>query len=269
MMEDAGLIYKFDTSAPNVARIYNALLGGKDNYESDRQAAGRILEIEPESADVARQNRAFLGRMVRFLTEEKGIRQFLDIGSGLPTASNVHEVAQSCAPGSRVVYVDNDVTVLAHARALLVSTPEGQCGYVQSDLRDTGSIITRAGEILDFSKPVAILLIAILHFVPDQDDPWGIVGRLTDAISPGSYLTVSHATPESFTDAASEELLSKVYAETASGGVTPRPKAEIERFFSGLEMTDPGVVNISAWRPAPGDPETRTLFYGGAAIKIP
>jgi len=156
-----------------VARIYNALLGGKDNYESDRQAMARILEIEPDSAGVARQNRAFLGRVVRFLAEEKGVRQFLDIGSGLPTASNVHEVAQSHAPESRIVYADNDVAVLAHARALLVSAPEGQCGYVHADLRDTGSIITQAAEILDFSKPVAVLLIAILHFVPDQDDPWG------------------------------------------------------------------------------------------------
>ena len=267
MIEDLGPLYKFNRSVPNVARIYNALLGGKDNYESDRQAAARILEIEPDSAGVARQNRAFLGRVVRFLAEEKGIRQFLDIGSGLPTASNVHEVAQSCATESRVVYVDNDVTVLAYARALLDSTPEGQCGYVQADLRDTESIITQAAEILDFSEPAAVLLIAILHFVPDQDDPWGIVGRLMDAMPPGSYLAVSHATPESFTDAASKELLNKVYAETASGGVHPRPKAEIERFFSGLEMTDPGLVNISAWRPAPGDPSTRTLFYGGVAGK--
>ncbi len=257
---------RFDASAPNVARIYDYLLGGKDNYESDRQAAARILGIEPDSAGVARQNRAFLGRVVRFLAGEKGIRQFLDIGSGLPTASNVHEVAQSVAPESRVVYVDNDATVIAHARALLVGTPEGQCGYVQSDLRDTGSIITQAAEILDFSEPVAILLFAILHFVPDQDDPWGITGRLTAAVPPGSYLALSHATLESFTDATREELLSKIYAETASGGVTPRPKAEIERFFSGLEMADP-VASISAWRPARGAPSTRTLFYGGVAGK--
>jgi len=267
MIEDEGPMNRFDTSVPNVSRIYNALLGGKDNYESDRQAASRILEIEPDSADVARQNRAFLGRVVRFLAEEKGVRQFLDIGSGLPTASNVHEVAQSCAPESRVVYVDNDVTVLAHARALLVSTPEGQCGYVHADLRDTGSIITQAAEILDFSQPVAVLLFAILHFVPDQDDPWAITCRLMDAVPPGSYLAVSHATPESLADAASKELLSKIYAETASGGVTPRPKAEIERFFNGLEMTEPGLASISAWRPEPGAPSTPTHFYGGAAQK--
>jgi hypothetical protein len=257
----------FDRSVPNVARIYNALLGGKDNYASDREAAERILKIEPDSARVARQNRAFLGRVVRFLAEERGVRQFLDIGSGLPTASNVHEVAQSSAPESRVVYVDNDVTVLAHARALLVSTPEGRCGYVYSDLRDTGTILGQGAEILDFSEPVAVLLLAILHFVPDQDDPWGITGRLIDAVPTGGYLAVSHATPESLADPASKELLDKVYAETASGGVTPRPKAEIERFFNGLETTGPGVVNISTWRPEPGDPATRTLFYGGVARK--
>jgi len=160
-----------------------------------------------------------------------------------------------------------DVTVLAHARALLVSAPEGKCGYVQSDLRNTGTVIARAAETLDFSKPVAVLLIAIMHFVPDHDDPWEIVGRLMDAVPPGSYLALSHATPESFADAASKELLDKVYAETASGGVTPRPKAEIERFFTGLEATEPGMVNVSAWRPAPGTPATRTLFYGCVARK--
>jgi trans-aconitate methyltransferase len=267
VIEDTGPMNKFDNSVPNVARIYNYLLGGKDNYESDRQAAARILEIEPESAAVARQNRAFLGRVVRFLAREKGIRQFLDIGAGLPSAGSVHEVAQASAPQSRIVYVDNDVTVLAHARALMTSTPQGRCGYVPADLRDTASIIEQAAQTLDFNKPAALLLIAILHFVPDHDDPWEIAGRLMDAMPPGSYLAVSHATPESLADAASKEQLDKVYAETASGGVTPRPKASIERFFTGLEITEPGVVSISAWRPAPGTPRTRTLFYGGTARK--
>jgi hypothetical protein len=267
MIEDAGPVNTFDTSVPSVARIYDALLGGKDNYESDRRAMARIAAIEPSSADVARQNRAFLRRVVRCLAEQRGVRQFLDIGSGLPTARNVHEVAQSSAPESRVVYVDNDPIVLAYARALLVGTPEGQCGYVDSDLRDTEAIIKQAAGILDFTQPVALLLLAILHFVPDIDDPWGIVSRLMSSLPPGSYLAVSHATPESFTHPASEELLNTVYAETASGGVTPRPKADIERFFSGLEMTSPGVVNISAWRPEPGDLETRTLLYGGVARK--
>lgn len=258
---------RFDPSVPSVARMYDYLLGGKDNYASDREAAARILEIEPDAASVARQNRAFLGRAVRYLAEEAGIRQFLDIGTGIPTAGNTHQVAQASAPESRVVYVDNDKIVLAHARALLDSTPEGKCDYIDSDLRDTETIITQAAETLDFSQPVAVLFIAILHFVPDQDDPWGVTRRLMDALPSGSYLGVSHATPESFTDPASKELLNKVYAETASGGVTPRPKAEIERFFSGLEMTAPGLVSISAWRPQPGEPVTRTLFYGGVGRK--
>jgi hypothetical protein len=257
----------FDSTTPNVARIYNCLLGGKDNYAPDRKAAETILQIEPESAAVARQNRAFLGRAVRFLARENGIRQFLDIGSGLPTAGNVHEVAQAHAPDSRVVYADNDVTVLTHARALLVSAPEGQCGYIESDLRDTGSIIAKAAETLDLSKPVALLLIAILHFIPDHDDPWAVTGRLMDALPAGSYLAVTHATAESLTDPASRQQLDKVYAETPSGGVTPRTKPEIRRFFNGLEMTDPGLVNITAWHPEPGDTPTRTLFYGGIAVK--
>ena len=214
----------FNPSAPSAARIYDYLLGGKDNYASDREAAETILRIEPESAAVARQNRAFLGRAVRYLVQEAGIRQFLDIGSGLPTAGNVHEVAQAHAPESRVVYVDNDPIVLAHARALLDSAPQGRCGYVQSDLRDTGNIVSQAAETLDLAKPVAVLLISILHFVPDADDPWGIAGRLMGAVPAGSYLAVTHATPESFTDPATKELLDKVYAETPSGGVTPGPK---------------------------------------------
>jgi hypothetical protein len=268
MTEDTGPMSTFDSSVPNVARIYNALLGGKDNYAADREAAARILAIEPGSASAARQNRAFLGRAVRFLAKEKGIRQFLDIGSGLPTASNVHEVAQSIAPESRVVYADNDVTVLAHARARLVSAPQGQCGYADADLRDPPSIISQAAQVLDFGQPIALLLIAILHFLPDEDDPWAIVASLKAALPPGSYLAISHATPESLAGHDSSQQLSKVYAETASDGVTPRPKPQIKRFFDGLQMTSPGVTDINAWRPEPGDhPATRTLFYGGLARK--
>jgi len=260
----------FDTSVPNVARMYNVLLGGKDNFAADRAAAGKILEIEPGSAVAARQNRDFLRRAVRFLTDEIGIRQFLDIGSGLPTADNVHEVAQSLAPESRIVYVDYDSVVLSHARALLVSSPEGKCAYVDSDLRDTRSIITHAADTLDFAEPIAILLIAIMHFIPDKDDPWDIVRRLTAAVPPGSYLVVSHATLQYFTDAANKDRLNAVYAGTASGGVTPRAFPEIRSLFNELELIDPGVVDISAWRPVvrgAGNHSGRTLFYGGIAKK--
>ena len=260
----------FDPAVPNVARIYDYLLGGKDNYEADRATARKILEIEPRSALAARHNRDFLRRTVRFLTGEMGIRQFLDIGSGLPTADNVHQAAQSLAPQGRIVYADNDPVVLSHARALLTSSPQGTCDYVDSDLRDTANIITHAAETLDFAQPVAVLLIAILHFIPDKDDPWDIVSRLMTAVPPGSYLVVSHATPENFTDAASKDRLNAVYAETAAGGVTPRPLPEIRSFFSELELVNPGLVDISAWRPAVrgiANHSTRTLFYGGVAQK--
>jgi S-adenosyl methyltransferase len=268
MIENTGPVVTFNVSVPSVARIYDVFLGGKDNYASDREAAERILKVEPESALVARQNRAFLGRAVEFLVKERGIRQFLDIGSGLPTSGNVHQVAQAIAPESRIVYVDNDDVVMAHARALLNSTPEGRCGYIQSDLRDTRTIMRGAAEILDLTKPVAVLFIALLHFIPDQDDPWGITSRFMEAVPAGSYLALSHATPESFTNPAAKAMLDQIYKETASGGVTPRPKAEIERFFSGLEMTGP-LDNITAYRPVTGATvSVRTLFYGGIAQKL-
>jgi len=266
----------FDTSVPNVARIYDYLLDGKDNYEADRVAARKILEIEPRSRLVARQNRDFLRRAVWFLTGEMGIRQFLDIGSGLPAKDSVHQVAQSLAPESRIVYVDNDPIVLAHSRALLTSSPEGKCDYVDSDLRDTENIIKHAAETLDFTKPVAVLLIAVLHFIPGKDDPWDIVSRFMAAVPPGSYLVVSHATPESFTDTANIGKLNAVYAGTASSGVTPRPLSEISNFFSELKLIKPGVVDISKWRlaawPAGKGPEIvndsgSTLFYGGIGQK--
>jgi hypothetical protein len=260
----------FDTSVPNVSRMYDYLLGGKDNYEADRAAVGKILQIEPDAAAAARQNRDFLRRAVRFLVKEAGIRQFLDIGSGLPTADNVHEVAQSLVPESRIVYADNDSLVLSHARALLTSSSEGKCDYIDSDLRDTRAIITQAAETLDFTEPVAVLLIAVLHFIPDADDPHGIVRRLMAAAPPGSYLVISHATPEHLTDAASTGRLNAVYAQTACGGVTPRPLPAITTFFGQLELADPGVADIGAWRPAvhrAGPGRGRTLFYGGIARK--
>jgi hypothetical protein len=260
----------FDTSVPNVARIYNVLLGGKDNFQADREAAAKILAIEPRAAAVARQNRDFLRRAVRFLAGEAGIRQFLDIGSGLPTEDNVHEVAQSIAPESRVVYVDNDPVVLSHARALLTSSPEGACAYVDADLRDSGAIITQTAETLDFAGPVAVLLIAILHFIPDEDGPWEITRRLMAAVPAGSYLVISHATTENLKDTSGQDRLNAVYAETASGGVIPRPLPEIRKFFDGLELAEPGVTDIAAWRPAvqgAGNQPGETLFYAGVGRK--
>jgi S-adenosyl methyltransferase len=183
----------FDTSVAHQARIYDYLLGGKDNYAADRAASEAVLSIYPEMAFNARANRAFLGRVVRYLAGEAGIRQFLDIGTGIPTAGNTHQVAQAIAPESRVVYVDYDPVVLAHARALLTSTQAGATDYIDADLRDTGTILRQAQQLLDFTRPAAVTLVAILHAIPDADDPHAIVARIMDAVPPGSYLALSHA----------------------------------------------------------------------------
>jgi len=249
--------------------MYDVLLGGKDNFESDRAAVARILELEPDSPLVAQRNRAFLRRAVRFLAGEAGVRQFLDVGSGLPTMDNVHEVAQQADPAARVVYVDNDPVVLSHARALLTSSPEGRCDYVDCDLRDTGAILAQAKKTLDFSQPVAVMLLAILHFIPDEDDPWDLVARLLAAVPPGSYLVVSHALSDDLTGS-QQEGLNAVYAGTRSGGVNQRPVQDIARFFAGLDLAEPGLVETSSWRPlmaqATEQPGKR-LFYGGVGRK--
>jgi hypothetical protein len=226
------------------------------------------LEIEPEAPLVARRNRDFLLRAVRFLAGEMGIRQFLDVGSGLPSAGNVHEVAQEIAPAARVVYVDNDAVVLTHARALLTSSLQGECDYIDSDIRDTDAIIAQAAKTLDFREPVAVMLLAMLHFIADEDDPWEIVGRLMAAVPPGSYLVVSHALSEGMTGS-QREGLNAVYAETSSGGVTQRFAPDIARFFDGLELVEPGLVEITAWRPQadPALEPPKRLFHGGVARK--
>ena len=182
----------FDTSVANQARIYDYLLGGKDNYEADRAAVDAVLKIAPELGFTARGNRAFLGRAVRYLATEAGIRQFLDIGTGIPTAGNTHQVAQAVAPEARVVYVDYDPVVLAHARALLQSSKAGATQYIDADLRDTTAILEQAGRLLDFSQPVAVTLLMILHVIPDSDDPHALVARLMNALPSGSYLALSH-----------------------------------------------------------------------------
>ncbi|HTU75047.1 MAG TPA: SAM-dependent methyltransferase [Trebonia sp.] len=256
----------FDTTVPSVARMYDVLLGGKDNFESDRAAVAKIVELEPEAPLVARRNRDYLRRAVRFLAGEVGIRQFLDVGSGLPSAGNVHEVAQEVAPAARVVYVDNDPVVLTHARALLTSSPQGACDYIDSDIRDTRAIVGHAARTLDFGEPVAVMLLAILHFIGDTDDPWAMVARLMAAVPSGSYLVVSHALSEDLTGNQLEGLNS-VYAKTKSGGVTQRSLPDIARFFEGLELVEPGLTEITSWRPVLAAPPPRALFYGGVARK--
>jgi S-adenosyl methyltransferase len=183
---------RLDTSVAHSARVYNYWLGGKDNFAADREAAERALTVLPGLRFAVQANRAFLARSVRFLAREAGIRQFLDIGTGIPTASNTHEVAQSVAPQSRIVYVDNDPVVLSHARALLTSAPEGACAYLEADLRDPDTILAHAAQTLDFSRPTALMLIGILHLIDDEDDPPSLVSRLMAKLPPGSYLTISH-----------------------------------------------------------------------------
>jgi hypothetical protein len=247
----------FDISRAHQARIYDYLLGGKDNYAADREAAEAALRIYPEWAFTARANRAFLGRVVRYLAGEAGIRQFLDIGTGIPTAGNTHQVAQAIAPESRVVYVDYDPVVLAHARALLTSNEAGATGYVDSDLRDTGTILEQAAERLDFTKPVAVTLIAILHAIPDADDPHAIVASLMDAVPSGSYLALSHLGPEFFDPDTLREAQG-VSGRMIQQQMTWRDRELVARFFEGTDLVEPGIVRVEEWRPEPGTSETES-----------
>ncbi|HXW45251.1 MAG TPA: SAM-dependent methyltransferase [Streptosporangiaceae bacterium] len=238
----------FDTSVAHIARVYNYWLGGKDNFAADRAAAEQAMAAYPDIALSARANRAFLRRAVYFLAGEAGIRQFLDIGTGIPSANNTHEVAQAVAPESRIVYVDKDPVVLAHARALLTSSPQGATDYIDADLRATGAILAEAARTLDFSRPVAIMLMAILQHIGDEDDPYAVVRDLIAAVPPGSYLALSHPAadiePEKLADLASR--LNQMMAQRT----TVRTRAEVALFFDGLDLAEPGIVNVPQWRPA-------------------
>jgi hypothetical protein len=245
----------FDISVAHQARIYDYLLGGKDHFSADRAAAEEMLKAYPDTASTARANRAFLGREVRYLAGEAGIRQFLDIGTGIPTAGNTHEVAQAIAPESRVVYVDSDPIVLAHARALLTSRDEGATRYVDSDLRDANTILSQAQQLLDFTRPVAVTLLAILHAIPDADEPHAIVARLMDAVPPGSYLAISHAA----SDLIDPEALQGLH-DGWKGKVRQqfqwRNREQVARFFTGMDLVEPGLVRVDDWRPEPGTGST-------------
>jgi hypothetical protein len=254
---------RLDTTTPNVARIYDFLLGGKSNYAADRAAAKRVLSEIPHSAVAAQQNRAFLRRAVRLLADS-GIRQFLDIGSGLPTRSNVHEIAQRAVPKSRVVYVDYDSVVVGHARALLEKGSPG-VSVVVGDLRDPGKVIRDTEGLLDFRKPVAVLLFAILHFLRDDDKPHEVVRTLTDALAAGGALAVSHITGEG--TAPEKNLAAQQVYQGASAPVVPRSRDEVTRFFDGLELMEPGVVDINLWPVKAAEPDTPLSFYGGVAWK--
>ena len=250
----------FDVTKAHQARMYDYYLGGKDNYAADRAAVDEHIKIYPDLVFTMRANRAFLGRAVRYLAGEAGIRQFLDLGTGIPTAGNLHEVAQAIAPESRVVYVDYDPIVLAHARALLDSNEAGATEYIDADLRDTGTILTQAAELLDFSKPVAVTLISILHALPDADDPHAIVAKIMAAVPPGSYLGISHAG----SDLLNPEMVNSL--EDAWRGkiqqqITWRTREQVLRFFAGTDLIEPGLVRVEEWRPDPGTSDTRRSAY--------
>jgi hypothetical protein len=258
---------------PHPARVYDYLLGGKDNFAADRAAAQAGIEANPNSRIPPRENRAFLRRVVRYLARDAGISQFLDIGTGIPTSPNVHEIAQDADPQARVVYVDNDPIVLAHARALLTSGPVGKTAYIDADVRDVGRILDSAElrQTLDMTRPVGLLLIAVMHFVADEDDPWDLAAQLLAELPAGSYLALSHLTGDF--DPAAWEGVAAVYRRS---GVTMqvRPLAAVERFFTGLDLLDPGVVSLPRWRPdsndlgQPGQPtDAAVSVYGGLGRK--
>jgi hypothetical protein len=252
---------KLDSTIPQTARIWNYWLGGKDNFAVDRQVGDQILEAFPAIVENARASRAFLARAIRYLAGEAGIRQFLDIGTGLPTANNTHEVAQAVAPESRIVYVDNDPMVLVHARSLLTSTPEGATDYVDADLRDTDTILREAARTLDFGQPIAIMLMGVLGHVADDDEARSIVERLVAAVPSGSYLTVNDGTDTS------EEVVEagRIWNESANPKYHLRSPERIARFLAGLELVEPGAISPPRWRPEPspsGPPADIDSFCG-------
>ncbi len=257
----------FDTSRPHMARVYDFWLGGKDNFAADRAVAEQVAAAYPDVRVAVRAQRMFLARAVHFLVTEAGIRQFLDIGTGLPSASNTHQVAQEAAPEARVVYVDNDPIVLSHARALLTSSPEGATAYLDADLRATGTILERAAGVLDFGQPIAVMLLGILQGFPGQEEPGAIIARLMDAVPPGSYLAISQIAG----DVATEEVAEGVqrYNQQAAAPVAARTHAEVRQFFAGLDLVDPGVVQVHRWQAGAGDPghDRELAIYAGVARK--
>jgi hypothetical protein len=257
---------EIDTTVAHPARVYDYWLGGKDNFAADREAAERVLAATPGLRFRVRANRAFLARAVRYLAAEAGIRQFLDIGTGIPSANNTHEVAQDAAADSRIVYVDNDPIVLSHARALLASTPQGSTQYIDGDMRDAAAIVEGASRTLDFSQPTALMLLGILHLVQDSEAPYEIVASLMDALPPGSYLAISH--PALDIGPGQAEAM-KRYNERVSTPQTLRTRDQVARFFEGLEMVPPGLVYVHSWRPGPGDiaPADGVSAHGGVARK--
>jgi hypothetical protein len=268
-----GLDYEppqIDTSTAHAARVYDYILGGKDNYLPDREAAEQLIKTVPSAPVSVRQNRLFLHRLTRYLAAEAGISQFLDIGTGIPTSPNVHEIAQQAIPAARVVYVDNDPIVLAHARALLNSSPQGRVAYIPADMRDAAAVLT-APELtatLDLTRPAALLMLSTLHLVTDPAEARELLGRYVAALAPGSYLALSVSTADSYSQAAADEQQSVLSSHGIP--VLQRSRAEVTTLFDGLELVDPGVVLVSQWRPdadtvPPADAQVG--LYCGVAVK--
>ncbi|MFG3682881.1 SAM-dependent methyltransferase [Micromonospora chalcea] len=264
---------RIDTTVAHPARRYNYWLGGKDNFQADRDSGDAMAARFPTIRISALENRRFLRRAVRHLAGEAGIRQFLDIGTGIPTADNTHEVAQAIDPRARVVYVDNDPIVLAHARALLTSSADGVTAYLDADLREPERILAHPDlrRTLDLSQPVALMLLAVLHFVPDGEDPYAIVDTLLDALPPGSYLAASHATHDYLPAEVAAEAKAAARGGGPHGVINLRSREEVVRFFDGLELVEPGVCSVAEWH-ADGEPEPRpsvvdVSMYGGVARK--
>jgi hypothetical protein len=258
--------HDFDPTVPNVARIYDALLGGKDNFAADRQAAAKLLEAVPGAAVAARENRAFLHRAVRYLAGEAGVRQFLDIGAGLPAACPVHEIVHGLVPPPVVVYADNDPLVIRHADALISGAPG--VAAIEADLRQARALLDQATwrGLIDLARPVAVLLVAVLHFIEDSEDPWAIVNVLKERVAPGSFLVISHVTDDHISPAAAQQARQAYWGASAPG--VPRTWGHIARFFGGLEMMPPGLVNLEKWRPAHIGPVSGpAMFYAGIGRK--
>ena len=259
---------EINTAVAHPARVYDYWLGGKDNFAADRALGDAIMDAVPTIQTMARANRAFLGRVVRYLAGEAGIRQFLDIGTGIPAVGNTHEVAQGIAPDARVLYVDNDPIVLAHARALMTSHPAGTTAFIQADLREPQAILTdpALAATLDLRRPVALMLVAVLMYFRDEEDPRGMVAALVDALPSGSYVVVTHPTADF-----DPEAMAGAVAAADHGGVTlvPRSREETAAFFTGLDLVEPGVVPVLAWRPDAGsraDPHS-AYYYAGVGRK--
>ncbi|WP_078066833.1 SAM-dependent methyltransferase [Streptomyces jeddahensis] len=258
---------RIDSHIAHNARVWNYWLGGKDHYPVDEQVGDQVTSMYPSIGEVARADRAFLGRVVSLLAGEAEVHQFLDIGTGLPTVENTHEVAQRIAPGARIVYVDNDPIVLTHARALLTSSPEGATAYVDADAHDPDAILRAAAATLDFDRPVAVMMLGILNFILDTDEARAIVRRLMDAVPSGSHLVITHPTLELGGEGNAEAM--RFWNENATPPITARSRAEVESFLAGLEILEPGIVSCARWRPDAAAEEGPVVAQFGVVARKP